>query len=209
MSANLVDAGMICTAIFVIGMFIYAGYKSIFTATHCLQGNSSLGNTLPKLDPQGSKKSNRGLAIKLFLLFTFMFFIFNSKLVLTFFVILRYIVLCVHFYTLYKKLTITVQNGCNVVYKEAGVQTEPTTSCENVTSVGSESAFPKIRGSSYDIADEKTYYSYVMTKKFELKINPENKTMGLMNKDTLEVLSVNPDIHPEYLDISYFYLNAF
>jgi len=96
--------------------------------------------------------------------------------------IIRIIVLGVQTYTLYKKFFTTVKFGSCIISKEAGVQTEPldnTTSCENVTSVGSESAFPKLIAPSdisYDVADKKTFLSYVLRKKYTLNIDDEKKT---------------------------------
>jgi hypothetical protein len=207
----IIIAGMIGTAVIVSGIFAYFIYKNFFTTTHSLQGNSSLGNTLPKLEPQGSKKPNKILALIIFLFFTFMFFYFNSELVSTFF-ILRFFVFCVHIYALYKNLYLfmPVQIGCNVVSKEAGVQTEPlhnSTSSENVTNV--ESAFPELVEPSYDIADEKTYSDIVQKGEYLLNINYQEKTMFLVNKVKPEVLSVDPTIHPEYFDPAYFDINAF
>lgn len=75
--------------------------------------------------------------------------LFNYGIVVTAIIILKIIVLGVFTYIYYKNIFTTVLYITSdvVVYKEAGVQTEEldnTTSCEDITSVGSESAFPNL-----------------------------------------------------------------
>ena len=73
---------------------------------------------------------------------------FDNGVVVTALIILRIIVLGVFTITYYKNIFTTVHNvTSNIVSNEVGVQTEElvnTTSCEDITSVGSESSFPNL-----------------------------------------------------------------